>query len=143
MTSRLLLTGTLESAAVRRNRKADGVVFAIVTIKDTDRGWSRIWTAFAGDLDLIEQLEQMRIGSPLAVCGPFAIAVAGTKSEPKIDHRITIESILDFKRKRKSKRLIREEEKVTSDELDDAPLNDDLPAMMMDPVALAAHGSPG
>jgi hypothetical protein len=48
-----LLSGTLAGPAVRRKRKADGVVFAIAKVRDTDCGAQRLWTVYANDADLI------------------------------------------------------------------------------------------
>lgn len=142
MSTRLLLTGLLTSAAVRRKRRADGAVFAVARIRDTDRGSSRIWTAFASDLDVIEQLEEMRIGEPIAVAGPFAIVVSGNRHEARIEHRITAEALLDTKRRRKSKEQIAKEARVESDEFDQAPFNDDLPEIMHQSVNTVAACGP-
>src|SRR5271165_754178 len=75
MTSRLLLSGMLASPAVRRRRRADGAVFTIARIRDTDRGASRDWRLFANDPALIERLEEMRVGEPTAVSGPFSVVI--------------------------------------------------------------------
>jgi hypothetical protein len=145
MSSRLLLTGTLAGAAVRRKRKADGALFAVATIRDTDRSERRIWTVFAADIAVIEALEELRIGEPIAVAGPFSITVAGTKNEPKIEYKLTIESVLDTKRRKKTKAAIAKEARTESDEFDRAPFNDPLPfEMLMDPGSentLAARAS--
>lgn len=129
MTSRVLLSGTLASAAVRRKRKADGAVFAVAKIRDTDRYERREWTAFANDLDVIEALEEMRVGEPIAVTGPFSSTIGGTEREPRIEHRITAEALLGSKRKRKPKGKITKEQRVELDEI--APSredpNDELP----------------
>jgi hypothetical protein len=132
MTSRLLLTGVLTGAAVRRKRKADGVLFAVAKIKDTDRSERRIWTVFATDIAVIEALEELRIGEPVAVAGPFSISVSGTKNEPKIEYKLTAESLLDVKRRKKPKGQIAKEQRVESDEFERAPFNDPLPFEMTD-----------
>ena len=80
MTSRILLSGTLASAAIRRKRRSDGAVFAIAKIRDTDRGLSRTWTLFVNDPALIEQIEEMRAGEPIAVAGPFTSLASATSN---------------------------------------------------------------
>ena len=135
MTSRLLLAATLASPVVRRKRKADGVIFAVARLRDTDRGNPRHWTAFANDPAVIERLEELRVSEPIALAGPFAIAIAGPEREPAIEYRITVDALLDTKRRRKPKGQIRKEERAQSDEVDHAPrppegegeLNDELP----------------
>ena len=122
MSTRLLLTGLIASAAVRRKRKSDGAVFAIVRIRDTDRFERREWTGFANDPEVIEQLEAMRTGEPIAVTGPFSVVVA---DGGRIEHRITIEALIDTKRRRKPKGLIAKESRTESDGLDLAPQQDD------------------
>jgi hypothetical protein len=126
MTSRILLSGTLASAAIRRKRRSDGAVFAIAKIRDTDRGLSRTWTLFVNDPALIEQIEEMRAGEPIAVAGPFYVA-----SERDLEYRISAESLIDTKRRKKPKGQIANESRIESSELDLAPqnggLNDDLP----------------
>ena len=121
MTSRIMFSGTLASAAVRRKRKADGAVFAVVKLRDSDRGEARYWTAFANDPAVIEHLEEMRVGEPIAIAGPFSIVIAGAEREPMIEFRITIETLVDTKRRKKPKGQIRKEERVVSDEADQAP----------------------
>jgi hypothetical protein len=101
MTSRLLLSGTLAAAALRRHRKADGAIFAVCKVRDTDRGSLRFWTVFANDLTVIEHLEEMRVGEPIAIAGPFTVV-----GEREIEFRITAETVLDTKRKKKSKAAI-------------------------------------
>jgi hypothetical protein len=124
MTSRVLLSAVLASVAVRRRRRADGAVFAVARVRDTDRGLSRTWTVFANDLTVIEMLEEMRVGSPLAIAGPFSAV-----GERDLEYRISAESVLDVKRRKKRKGEIAKEERVESAELDLAPheLNDDIP----------------
>jgi hypothetical protein len=82
MTSRLLLSGTLAAAALRRHRKADGAIFAVCKVRDTDRGSLRFWTVFANDLTVIEHLEEMRVGEPIAIAGPFTV-VGGARHQAK------------------------------------------------------------
>jgi hypothetical protein len=127
MSSRLLLTGVLAGAAVRRKRRDDGAIFAVAKIRDTDRHSTRTWTAFANDPELIELLEGLRVGEPIAISGPFSVNIAGSEREPTIEHRITIDALLDTKRRRKPKGAIAKEQRIESDELDLAPLNDALP----------------
>jgi hypothetical protein len=125
MTSRVLLSAILATAAVRRKRRADGAVFAIAKIRDTDRGLSRTWTLYVNDPTLIEQIEEMRIGEPIAVAGPFTVA-----GEREIEFRITAEALVDTKRRKKPKGLIAKESRTESDELDLAPYdgpNDAIP----------------
>ncbi len=130
MSSRLLLSGVLTNAAVRRKRKSDGAIFAVATIRDRDRLENRVWRVFANDHDVIEQLEGLRVGEPIAASGPFYVAVDG--GQPV--YRMTIEALIDVKRRRKPKGQIAKESRVESDELDLAPrqhegetLNDAVP----------------
>jgi hypothetical protein len=118
MSSRLLVTGLLAGAAVRRKRKSDGAIFAIVRIMDSDRFERREWTCFVNDPAIIEQLEEMRVGEPIAATGPFSVLIA---DGGRIEHRITIETLVDVKRRKKPKGMIRKEQRVESDELDRAP----------------------
>jgi aspartyl/asparaginyl-tRNA synthetase len=124
MSSRLLLTGTLASPAVRRRRKADGAVFARATVRDSDRGEPRQWTVYANDPDVIEQLEALRTGSSVAVSGPFAVVITG---QDDLEYRLTAVAMLDTKRKKKSKAAISKEQRVESEELDLAPASDGGP----------------
>jgi hypothetical protein len=133
MTSRILLTGVIASAALRRKRRDTGAVFGVAKIRDSDprAGAARIWTTYINDLDLIEQFEALRVGEPVAVTGAFSVVIAGSDREPKIEHRISAEALIDTKRKRKQKGLISKESRVESDELDLAPkepeFNDAIP----------------
>jgi hypothetical protein len=124
MTSRVLLSAVLTSAAIRRKRRADGAIFAIAKVRDTDRGLSRTWTVFANDLTVIETLEEMRVGEPITIAGPFSVA-----AEREIEFRITAEALVDTKRRKKPKGQISKESRIESSELDLAPheLNDDIP----------------
>ena len=134
MSTRILLSGTLAGAAVRRKRKADGALFAVATVKDTDRTELRLWRMFINDPVLIEQVEEMRAGEPICVSGPFAIAIAAGRQDPEIEYRITCEAILDTKRKRKSKTKKGAEERITSDETDLAPRFDAREVDFDDPL---------
>jgi hypothetical protein len=133
MSTRLLLSGILSSPAARRKRRDNGALFAVATVRDTDRGQPRIWRAFLNEFELIERVEEMRTGEPIAVSGPFSVTVASGHREPSVEYRISVEADLDTKRKRKSKTAKQKEERITSDEVDQAPcrdgeaLNDDLP----------------
>lgn len=122
MSSALLLSGILVSAAVRRTRKADGAIFAVARIRDTDRGAPRVWTVFINNPRLIEQFEDVRVGEPVAVTGPFSFAIAGNERETTIEHRISVEALLDTKRRKKSKGTIAKEQRIASDELNIAPV---------------------
>jgi hypothetical protein len=125
LTSRVLLSAVLTSAAIRRKRRADGAIFAIAKVRDTDRGMARAWTVFANDLTVIEMLEGIRVGEPIAVAGPFTVA-----GEREIEFRITAESVIDVRRRKKRKGEIAKEERVESAELDLAPHdgpNDEIP----------------
>jgi hypothetical protein len=125
MTSRLLLAGVLTSAAVRRKRLADGAIFAVAKVRDTDRGMARTWTLFVNDPVIIEQIEEMRVGEPLAIAGPFSVA-----GERDLEFRITAEALVDTKRRRKPKGQISKESRTESTELDLAPHegpNDEIP----------------
>jgi hypothetical protein len=118
MSTRLLLSGTLATAAVRRHRKANGVIFG-VRIKDTDRGQVRFWTVYINDPDLIACFEEIRVGEPIAVSGPFYVT-----GERELEHRISAEALLDTKRRKKSKAAISRERRVESDELELASSGD-------------------
>jgi hypothetical protein len=124
MTSRLLLAGILTSAAIRRKRRADGAIFAIAKVRDTDRGMARTWTLFVNDPVIIEQIEEIRIGEPICVAGPFTVA-----GEREIEFRITAEALVDTKRRKKPRGQITKESRIESDELDLAPheLDDGIP----------------
>jgi hypothetical protein len=127
MSTGCLLTGRLSSAAIRRKRRDNGSIFAVARIRDSDRGVAREWVAFANDLLIIEQLEEMRVGEPIACSGPFYVAVDGDA----LAYRLTIEALVDTKRRRKPKGLIAKESRVESDELNIAPVaeepNDAIP----------------
>jgi hypothetical protein len=103
MSSRLLLAGTLAAAATRRKRNSDGALFAVAKLIDTDRGEKRLWTVFVNGPELIERLEDMRVGEPLAVTCPFAIIADTSRNQPEIQYRMTAEAILDTKRRKKAK----------------------------------------
>jgi hypothetical protein len=64
------------------------------------------------------------VGEPIAVAGPFTVA-----GEREIEFRITAESVIDVRRRKKRKGEIAKEERVESSELDLAPheLDDDIP----------------
>ena len=122
MTSRILLTCVLASSVVRHKRKADGAIFAVAKVRDTDRGEARQWTLFANDLVAIEALEELRVGEPIALTGPFSIAIAGRE---RIEYRITVEAFIDTKRRRKPKGQIWREERTELNEADQAPTSDE------------------
>jgi hypothetical protein len=126
MSSRLLLSGVLTDAAVRRKRKSDGAVFAVATIRDRDRLENRMWRVFANNDEVIERLEDMRVGEPIAASGPFYVAIDGGQ----LVYRMTIEALVDVKRGKKPRGLIAKESRVESAEVDLAPLNDELPDML-------------
>ncbi len=134
MSTRILLSGTLAGAAVRRKRKADGALFAVATVKDVDRTEVRLWKMFINDPALIEQVEEMRVGEPIAITGPFSVALSTGRHEPELEYRITAEAILDTKRKRKSKTKKGAEERITSDEDDLAPRFDAREVAFDDPL---------
>ena len=92
MSSATLLSGVLTSAAVRRKRQADGRLYAVADVRDTDRGGQRYWRVYLNDLELIERVEEMRVGEPIAISGPFYFSVEGTR----IVHRITAEALIDI-----------------------------------------------
>jgi hypothetical protein len=86
--------------------------------------------AFANDPAIMEEIEALRTGEPIACSGPFSVVFCDR--EPAF--RITVESMIDTKRRRKSKGLISKEQRVESEELELAPvataeegLNDDVP----------------
>ncbi len=117
MSSALLLTGKLASAAVRRKRRSDGAVYVVARIRDSDRGMPRDWAVFANDPAMMERLEELRVGEPVACSGPFYVASDGDA----IAYRLTVETLIDTKRRRKPKGLIAKESRVESDEADLAP----------------------
>lgn len=127
MSARLLLSGTLTTAAVRRTRRVDDRLYAVFDMRDTDRGEARRWRVYANDLDLIERVEELRVGEPVCACGPFSISVEN--GQPV--YRMTAEAMVDTKRRKKPKGLIAKEQRTAFDELDLAPidpeLNDPLP----------------
>lgn len=130
MSTRLLLSGLLKTAVVRRKRMADGAIYAVATVSDFDRGARREWRVFANDPAVIEQLEEMRTGEPIACSGPFYVAIDGGD----LAYRMTIEALVDVKRRKKPKGQIAKEARVESTELDLAPhgderepLNDQIP----------------
>jgi hypothetical protein len=114
----------------RRRRRSDGAVFAVATLTDRDRLENRTWTAFANDLQIIERLEQLRVNEPLAVTGPFTALPNADGSG--VIWRITIEAMLDARRPKKGKKLIAREERVLSDEADDAPTAPEHPEGVLD-----------
>jgi hypothetical protein len=116
MTSRLLLTAILLDVAARRKRNSDGALFAVMKVRDTDKNESRVWTVFINDLETIERAEDLRKGEPIAITGPFSVAIAGPPGEPTLEHRITAESFVDTRRRRKSKTQKRIEERIASDD---------------------------
>jgi hypothetical protein len=124
MTSRILLSAVLASVAARRKRRSDGAVFAVCKVRDSDRGSPRFWTVFANDLTVIEMLEGIRVGEPIAIAGPFSVV-----GERDLEYRISAESVIDTKRRKKPKGLIAKESRIESDELDLAPheLDDEIP----------------
>ena len=136
MSSRILVIGELHRALVRRTRRDDRRVFGVLTIRDTDRMESRTWTAFVNDIELIEAIERLRTGEPIGVSGPFSFRISGTAEVPEIEHRVTVNAIVDTRpRKAKTKTAIRKEQSEKSDEDDLAPtapeygeaLNDAIP----------------
>jgi hypothetical protein len=91
MSTRLLLSGLLKTAVVRRKRMADGALYAVATVSDSDRGMRREWRVFANDPAVIEQLEEMAHGEPIACSGPFYAAIDGGD----LVYRMTIEALVD------------------------------------------------
>ncbi len=119
MTTRILLSGRLKSAIFRRRRKSDGALFGICRIDDRDRMEVRVWTVYVNDPDVIDQLEELRVGEPIAIVGPFS-GFPSTNGQG-IDWKISAEAVLDVKRKKKSKTAKGREERARSDEIEDAP----------------------
>ena len=120
MTTRALVSGELYQGLVRRTRKSDGGRFGVCKIRDRDRLEVRIWTAFVDNIELIEKFEKMRLGEPVAVSGPFFIGESG-------EYRISVFAMINASEKRKAKRATqtRAEEKVHSDEFEQAPRGDE------------------
>jgi hypothetical protein len=121
MSTRILLSGTIYDPPVRRTRRSDGALFAVTKVRDTDKGDARLWTVYFNDPALIEIAEEMRSGEPIALTGPFSIEIIGPTGAPRLAYKIAAESILDVRRKRKSKKQIKTEERQISDEADAAP----------------------
>ena len=82
-------------------------VFAIAKVRDSDRGMARTWTVFANDLTVIELLEDMRVGEPVAIAGPFTVA-----RERDFEYRISAKSVIDVKRRKKPKGQIAKEQRI-------------------------------
>ena len=118
MTSRTLISGTITVALVRRRRNADGGLFGFAYITDRDRLETRKWKVFANDVEIIERLEALRIGEPIALSGPFSII---TKEGVEVEFRVTAEQLIDAKKPKKSKAAKAQEERVKSDEWSEAP----------------------
>ncbi len=115
MTSRLLLSGTLEpdrsaqaQGRQRHPRRLEGQRYGPGRCSDLD--------ALCNDPDLIAQVEDLRIGEPVAVTGPFSVT-----GGPEIEFRITAEAVVDTKRRKKPKGQIAKEQRTEWDELDLAP----------------------
>lgn len=133
MISRTLVAGDLHRPLFRKRKIADGSIFGIATIRDRDRLETRFWKAFVNDLEIIERFERLRVGEPVAVSGPFSIVTDGPADAPRVEHRISVHAMIDTHAKKKTKRQIRGEEKIASDEHKQAPsaveegLNDEIP----------------
>ena len=126
MSSRILVIGEISRPLVRRTRRDDGRVFGVLTIRDSDRLETRIWAAFVNDLELIEDIERLRVGEPIGVSGPFSFRIAGEGDEQHIEHRLTVQALVDTRpRKAKTKTAIGKEQRIKSDEGDLAPVAPD------------------
>ena len=118
MTSRLLISATVHQALVRRTRRADGALFGVAKVADRDRMERRIWKVFVNDQEIIERFEALRVGEPVAISGPFSIVPL---NGGEVECRITAEQLVDTKKSNKSKTAKAKEQRVRSDEADDAP----------------------
>jgi hypothetical protein len=134
MSSRVLVTGEITRALVRRRRNSDSATFGVFRVRDSDRLADRIWICYANDLELIEAIELLRGGEPVALTGAFNFRIGGTADEPEIEHRLTVTAIVDTRpRKAKPKKIIRREMRELDDadaapiETGEAALDDPLP----------------
>ncbi len=122
-TSRALISGELQGRLVRRKKRADGSIYGIATVRDRDRLEVRRWKVFFNDLDLIERVEKLRPGEPIALVGPYYAVAAGEA----VQYVATAFEVIDLHWKRKTKKQIRIEEKTASDEHEEAPREDGGP----------------
>ncbi len=116
--TRLLLSGVLTGSVIRRTRRADGRTFGVATVRDADRGEPRIWTVYVNDVELIERFERFKDGEPIAVGGPFYVAIDGAR----LVHRITADSIIGARKERKKRAKA---DLLAAVDPDDAPKDDD------------------
>lgn len=125
--SRMLLSGVTAGAFVRRARRVDGKIFAVGTIRDSDRGEPRYWTVFANDPAVIEKLEKLKGGEPVALSGPFSVTVEGAR----LVYRLTADSIVTARKgrtKRKDNPLLAvDPAEAPKDDDASEVINDDLP----------------
>ena len=120
--SRNIVLAELHRTLERRRNPATGAIYGKMTLRDRDRNETRFWTAFVEDVELIEKIEKLRVGDPIAVSGPFSAQMF--RGEPQL--KISVYGVLDGheRRKPKPKAQIRREEKVESNEIDQAPHDD-------------------
>ena len=117
MTSRILLSAVLVGALARRDRRDDGRLFGVATLRDTDRGKSRTWTVFVNDVELIERLEKLKDGEPVAIAGPFSVTADGDR----LVHRISADEIIGARKERKKRS---KNDACTAADPEDAPKDD-------------------
>jgi len=135
MSSRILIVGEIGRPLVRRARRDDGRIFGVFSIRDSDRTENRIWSAFVNDPDLIEEIERLRAGEPIGVSGPFSFRIDDSGEAPEIEHRVTVNAIVDTRpRKAKTKTAIAKEQRVKSGEADLAPSAEPGESILDDPI---------
>ena len=128
MTSRILLSAVIQGSVARRNRRDDGRLFAVATVRDFDRLEPRTWTVFVNDLAINERLEAVKDGEPVAIAGPFSVTADGDR----LTYRVTCDAIIGVRKQRKKRGPSPETPAVDPDDAPkegDAgrPFNDDLP----------------
>ena len=99
MSSRLLLAGTLAAPIARHNRRDDGRLFGVTTVRDNISNESRLWTVFINTVELIERFERLKTGEPVAIAGPFSVKLDGTR----LVHRISADAVIGARKERKTR----------------------------------------
>jgi hypothetical protein len=128
MSSRLLLSGTLAAPIARHNRRDDGRLFGVTTIRDDVSNESRLWTVFVNRVELIERFERLKPGEPVAIAGPFSVKLDGTR----LVHRISADAVIGARKERKK---LGATESAAAVDPNDAPKDDrDGGAPLDDPI---------
>ena len=109
MSGALLLSGILASPAVRRKRRADGAVFAVARIYDTDRGAPRHWTVFINQPSLIEQFEELRRPARQGRLGAILLCDRGQRTGARDRASIAKEQRVRIRRGRPGAKLANRE----------------------------------